>query len=122
MSDKTLVITLQGALTPAERALAESPEGAAKVQEFHRHLFATASKSLREEITRITGMDVRESNAEVETTEGTVVKVFTTGTVVHVFLLAGGVPADSWSGHGSSDRSSSILTEAYVASESGDPF
>ena len=122
MSDKTLVITLQGALTPAERALAESPQGAAKVQEFHRHLFATASKSLRDEIKRITGIDVRESNAEVETTDGTVVKVFTTGTVVHVFLMTGGVPAQSWSGFGAGDSSSSVLTEAYVPSDSGDPF
>ncbi len=32
----TLVVTLHGALSPAERAMARSPEGAAKVREFHR--------------------------------------------------------------------------------------
>ena len=31
--------TLHGALSPAEQALAQSPEGAAWVQEFHRQLF-----------------------------------------------------------------------------------
>src|SRR5437660_922415 len=36
LSEGTLVITLHGALSPAERALAESPAGAAKMQEFHR--------------------------------------------------------------------------------------
>jgi hypothetical protein len=29
-----------------------------------------------------------------------VLQVFTTGTMVQVFLLAQGVPADSWSGNG----------------------
>ena len=75
-----------------------SPEGIAQVQEFHRQLFANASDSLRQEIKRITGVEVREAVAEVETATGTVVKVFTSGTVVQVFLLARGVPADSWSG------------------------
>lgn len=98
LSGDTLVITLQGALSPAENALAMSPEGIAQVQEFHRQLFATASDSLRQEIKRITGVEVREAVAEVETATGTVVKVFTSGTVVQVFLLARGVPADSWSG------------------------
>ena len=50
MSDNTLMITLHGALSPAERALAESPEGAAKVQNFHRELFHCAAESLHEEI------------------------------------------------------------------------
>ncbi len=94
--DGTLVITLHGALSPVEKALAQSPAGAAQVQEFHRQLFANASDALRQEIKRITGMEVREATAEVETTTGTVVAVFTTGTVVHVYLLAHGVPAEAW--------------------------
>jgi uncharacterized protein YbcI len=98
LSGETLVITLHGALSPAEKALAMSTEGIAQVQEFHRQLFASASDSLRQEIKRITGVEVREAVAEVETATGTVVKVFTSGTVVQVFLLARGVPADSWSG------------------------
>ncbi len=99
LSGDTLVITLHGALTPAEKALARSPEGIAQVQEFHRELFASASDSLRQTIKRITGVEVREAVAEVEMATGTVVKVFTSGTVVQVFLLARGVPADTWSGN-----------------------
>jgi len=107
LSENTLVITLHGALTPAEKALAKSPEGAAQVQEFHRQLFHNSADSLRQEIKRITGVEVREATAEVEPTSGTVVQVFTTGTVVQVFLLARGVPADSWSGNGRDDESPS---------------
>jgi uncharacterized protein YbcI len=98
LSDDTLVITLHEALTPAERALARSAAGAAKVQEFHRQLFASSAETLRQEIKRITGVDVREATAEVETTTGTVVQVFTSGTMVQVFQLAHGLPAGAWSG------------------------
>ncbi len=98
LSDSTLVITLHGALSPAEKALAQSPEGAAKVQELHRQLFTSSAGSLRREIKRITGAEVREAAAEVEAATGTVVKVFTTGTVVQVFLLASSLAAETWSG------------------------
>ena len=98
LSGETLVITLHGALSPAERALASSPEGAAQVQEFHRQLFANSAESLRQEIKRITGVDVREATAEVETTTGTVVQVFTSGTMVQVFQLAHAVPVGAWNG------------------------
>jgi uncharacterized protein YbcI len=99
--EDTLVVTLHGALSPAEKALSQSPEGAAQIQEYHRELFANSFDSLRQEIKRITGVEVREAAAEVEPTSGTVVKAFTTGAVVQVFLLARGVPANSWSGNGS---------------------
>src|SRR5207244_11117761 len=100
LSEDTLVITLHGALSRAEKALAQSPAGAAQVQEYHRQLFNSSFDSLREEIKRITGVEVREATAEIETTTGTVVKAFTTGTVVEVFLLAGSVPTGTWSGSG----------------------
>ena len=100
LGDETLVITLHGALSPAERALAQTPEGAAQVQDFHRQLFNDSADWLRQEIKRITGVDVREAKAEIEATTGTVVQVFTTGTVVQVFLLAGGISADAWNGSG----------------------
>ena len=100
LSGDTLVITLHGALSPAEKALARSPAGAAQVQEFHRQLFTSACGALRQEIKRITGVEVREAVAEVEPETGTVVQVFTSGTSVQVFLLAGSVPADTWSGNG----------------------
>jgi uncharacterized protein YbcI len=105
LSGDTLLITLHGALSPAEKAMAQSPEGAAQVQDFHRQLFTSSADELRQEIKRITGVDVREATAEIETTTGTVVQVFTTGTMVQVFLLAQGVPADSWSGNGAGVRS-----------------
>ena len=101
LSGDTLLITLHGALSPAEKAMAKSEEGAAKVQEFHRELFTSSADELRQAIKRITGVEVREAIAEVETTTGTVVQVFTTGTMVQVFLLAQGVPSGSWSGNGS---------------------
>jgi len=104
LSDTTLVVTLHGALSEAEKALARSPEGAAQIQDFHRQLFASASESLRQEIKRITGADVREATAEVEPTTGTVVGVFTTGTTVQVYLLAHAVPAESWSGSEPGDQ------------------
>jgi hypothetical protein len=67
------------------------------VQEFHRQLFISSAEALRQEINRITGVEVRQATAEVETATGTVVQMFTTGTMVQVFLLAGSVPAGSWS-------------------------
>jgi uncharacterized protein YbcI len=98
LSEGTLVITLHDALSPAEKAMAKSPSGAAQMQEFHRQLFANSSDSLREEIKRITGMDVREATAEIEPLSGAVVQAFTTGTVVQVFQLAGSAPTEAWSG------------------------
>ena len=96
LSNDTLVITLHEALTPAERALASSAAGAARVQEFHRQLFANSAEQLREEIKRITGVAVREAAAEVETSTGTVVQVFTSGTMVQVFQLAQSIAAETW--------------------------
>ncbi len=97
LSDDALVITLHGALSEAEKALARDPDGAAKVQKFHGRLFATAADTLRQEIERITGAKVREATAEIEPNTGTVVKVFATGTVVQVFLLASSVATDVYS-------------------------
>lgn len=105
LNANTLVITLHEALTPAEKALARTPAGAAQVQEFHRQLFADASASLRQEIKRITGVEVLEATAEVETITGAVMQMFASGTVVQVFLLAQNVPADTWSGSGLGDPS-----------------
>jgi uncharacterized protein YbcI len=93
LSGDTLVVTLHGALSPAEKDLARTPAGAAQVQEFHRQLFASSAEPLWEEIKRITGVAVRGAAAEIEPATGTVVQVFTTGTVVQVFLLAHSVPA-----------------------------
>ncbi len=100
LSGETLVITLHGALSPAERALAQTPSGAAEVQEYHKRLFASSLDDLRREIKRIAGVEVREAVAEVEPATGTVVKAFTNGTVVQVFLLADQVPTGVWNAKG----------------------
>jgi len=98
LSEGTLVITLHGALSPAEKMLAKTPEGAAQVQEYHRQLFASSSDSLRQEINRITGMKVREAAAEVEPASGAVVHAFTTGNVVQLYQLDGNGPNETWGG------------------------
>jgi uncharacterized protein YbcI len=92
----TVVVTLHGALSPAEQAMAQSPEGAAKVQEFHRQLFLNSSDSLRQEIKRITGMDVLERSGEVDPTCGPIVEIFPSGTMVQVFLLSGKLPSETF--------------------------
>lgn len=100
----TVLITLHGALSPAEKALAQTPAGAAQVRDYHRQLFANSADKLRQEIRRITGVEVREAGTEGETKSGAVVQTFTTGTMVQVFLLAAAVPAGSWSGNGPGEQ------------------
>ena len=97
LSEDTLVVTLHDALTPAERTLAQSPAGAAQVQEFHRQLFQTSGDTLREAIKRITGRDVREAVAEIEPATGTVIHAFATGDVVQVFRLAAALSVETCS-------------------------
>jgi uncharacterized protein YbcI len=104
LNEDTLVVTLHEALSPAERTLARSPAGAAQMREFHRQLFANSCESLRQEIKRITGVDVREATAEVETMNGAVMQVFTTGTVVQVFLLARTITPETWNAHEPADQ------------------
>ncbi|MEK6642797.1 MAG: DUF2294 domain-containing protein [Planctomycetota bacterium] len=100
ISDQTLVITLHGALSPAEQALIQSPAGAAQVQAFHQQLIANATGPFRREITRITGAEVLRATTDVAATTSVVVKLSEQGTKVHVFLLAGSVPVCTWSGNG----------------------
>jgi uncharacterized protein YbcI len=94
LSEDTLVVALHNALTPAEKALAKSPAGAARVQEFHRQLFASSTDEMRQEIKRLTGRQVREAATEIETATGTVVHAFTSGAMVQVFLLTPSGPAN----------------------------
>jgi uncharacterized protein YbcI len=91
----TLVITMHGVLSPAEKVLAASPAGAAQLQEFHQQMFKLSWDPLRQEIKRITGLEVCEAAKDKATAA---VQVFSVGTVVQVFLLAGHLPADTWDG------------------------
>lgn len=98
LSEDTLVVTLHEALSPAERALSRTPEGAAQIQEYHRQLFQDSLHLLRQEICRITGFPVVEAAAELEATTGAIVHAFTTGTMVQVFQLAGRITPNAWNG------------------------
>jgi uncharacterized protein YbcI len=105
----TLVVTLHEALSPAERALVGTSAGAAQVREFHRELFQNTMSVLRQEIERITGVSVREAAAEVDTTTGAAVQVFTSGTMVQVFQLADGLLAETWNGSRAPDSGNSTI-------------
>ena len=87
--EQTLVITLHGTLTPDEQALVASPVGAAKVEEFHRRLFAGSADSLRDEIRRITGLEVSE-------VEGVMMRVLPDGRTVQVLMLNKVVSFETW--------------------------
>jgi uncharacterized protein YbcI len=93
LSQDTLVITLRGALSPAETALARSPAAAAQMQELYRQLFASSADGLRQ------------ASARLETVPGAVMQMFPTGTVVQVFLLASSLPRAIWGGSGPGDQS-----------------
>lgn len=86
-SDDTVVLTLHEALTPAEKILANTEAGAAKVEQYHRALFAVSCDELRKEIQRLTGRKVREAAFVVEPATGAIVHAFTSGTVVQIFQL-----------------------------------
>jgi uncharacterized protein YbcI len=86
-SDDTVVLTLHEALTPAEKILAKTESGAAKVEQYHRALFAVSCDELRKEIQRLTGRKVREAAVVVEPATGAIVHAFTSGTVVQIFQL-----------------------------------
>ena len=105
LSDDTLVVTLYEALSPAEKALSRTSEGAVQLQEYHRQLFRDSVDLLRQELKRITGVAVGEASAEVETTTGATMHAYTTGTMVQVFQLADRISLDVWNGNGSSNQS-----------------
>ena len=97
LSNETLLVTLRGALTPAEQALAKTPAGAAQVQEYHRQLFEANSHKLQLEIKRITGVEVRQSKAQVQPNDKALSHAFTQGTLVQVYLLSTPLPLQSGS-------------------------
>ncbi len=97
LTGSTLVITLQGALSEAEKALAQSSSGAAQVLELHRQLFANGSASLCRDIVRITGVALGGVSAQMEPQAGAIIEIFATGTLVQVYELAQSVPTEAWS-------------------------
>jgi uncharacterized protein YbcI len=109
----TLVSTLHEALTPAEQALARSPAGAARVREYHRKLFADSVGPLRQEILKITGMEVREAVVEVEPMTGTLVHVFSSDDRVQVFRLPGGRSEEAEDGAAPGDEEMDQALNAF---------
>jgi uncharacterized protein YbcI len=115
LGEDTLVITLYGALSPAEIVLARSAAGAAQVQEFHRQLFASSSDAFRQEIKRITGVEVEEAAAEIEPATGSVVHAFSTGAMVQVFHFAKHLPMEA------RPTSSDTIATTHIDHEAGQP-
>ena len=64
------------------------PGGRLKCKSSINSYSATPANCYDEEIQRITGVEVCKATAEIETTSGTVVQVFTIGLVMQVFHLA----------------------------------
>jgi uncharacterized protein YbcI len=106
LSGETLIITMHDALSPAELALAQSPAGAAQVQEYHRQLFAASAAGLWREIQRNIGVGVREAALEIETAPGAIVHAFASGTIVQVFQLSGRISQELWFGGAATSCSS----------------
>ena len=97
LGEKTLVVTLHQALSPGEKEMARTAEGAARVHEFHRQLFQNSSAALHEELQRILGVEVRESTVELEPVTGRFIEVFRSGDLVQVFRLSQPVATQAWS-------------------------
>ncbi len=79
MGEQTLVVTLQDALSLAEKQMASTPEGAARVNEFHQRLFQASAADLHRDLQRILGVEIRESSIEMETSAGRFIEVFPSG-------------------------------------------
>lgn len=97
LGEETLLVRLHDALSPAEKLLARTPEGAAFVREYHRQLFQTSAAALHNELQRILGVEVRESTIEMEPATGRLVEVAPSGDLIQVFRLSQGVATQSWS-------------------------
>jgi uncharacterized protein YbcI len=88
LTKDTLVVTLHGALSPAEQQLARTSQSAADLQKYYRNVFLNSVVSLGKEIKRITGRKTPEAAAEFDPVTGCIVHAFTTGAEVQVFPLA----------------------------------
>jgi hypothetical protein len=73
------------------------PPAPPRCRSFTDSSFASSSDAFRQEIKRITGVEVEEAAAEIEPATGSVVHAFTTGTMVQVFHFAKHLPMDALS-------------------------
>ena len=98
LGEETLVVTLHEALSPAEKAMARTPEGAARVHEYHRQLFRTSGAALHAELERIRGVEVEESRVEMKPAASRFDdEVLPAGALVQVFRLSHPVGTLTWS-------------------------
>ena len=93
-SGNLLVVALHGALSPAELAMTQTADGQAKVDEFHRQLFKSASGQLQHDIKRITGMSVVGDTCELQPTSVQLLHSRSNGTLVEIFTLSGNLPCE----------------------------
>lgn len=94
---RTLIIVFEGGLNALERTLAQSASGAAQVEEFHQRLFSRGPRTLWSEIQRVLGLEPAAAAEDDPHAPMSCVKVFTSGTVVHVCPLAQSADTSVWS-------------------------
>ena len=87
LENHSMVITLHGVLSSAEKDLTKTPDGADQVRDLHRQIFRTSCAPLRKKMETITGVAVLEATSETNPD---------TDSVVQVFRLAASVPSSTW--------------------------
>jgi uncharacterized protein YbcI len=102
MAGKMITVTLTGILSPAEQAMARTPAGATKVQDFHRELSLHWSDALCSQIQQIVRLEVQEVRADADPTSGTFVPASTAGKRVQLFLLSDSLAAETFDDIGES--------------------
>lgn len=95
--NRTLIIVFEGGLNALERTLAQSASGAAQVEEYHQRLFARGPRTLWNEIQNVLGLNDAEGSDDHHESSMSCVKVFTSGTVVHVCPLSKSMETSVWS-------------------------
>jgi len=80
-------------LAPVERRLVRDADGAARVRALHHDLFDDALDALVVEIRRRTGVMLCGAITHLDTATGSILKAFTTGPCVDLFLFGAGLPA-----------------------------
>lgn len=98
LSEGVMVVTLHEALTPSEILLCQTDKGLARLRDFHRDLIRGSLGPLGEEIERIAGVALQDVVADIESATGDIVHIFTSGPLLQVFKLNGGLSAETWTG------------------------
>jgi uncharacterized protein YbcI len=88
-----MTVCVHESLSPLERRVALDPRGARRVCALHEDLFADAVDGLVGEIRRRTGVALCGAIVRVDVATGSILKTFTTGPTIDLFLLGEGLPA-----------------------------